>query len=139
MTVAGAGTLAIQPVTLGGKTYELCEFKLDLDSKGQNPFRQTELAVDSEFTLPSGKTMMVPAFYSQDYTNVSHKGVAVSGSAGWRLRFSGPEAGIYHFKVRVTEKGKGNGGKGRSGIQTGEIQQPRHDPYRKKCPALSGI
>ncbi len=102
----GAGTLTIQPLKLPGKTYELCEFKLELDSKGLNPFRQTELAVNAEFTLPSGKTMMVPAFYSQDYTNVSHKGVTVPGSAGWRLRFSGKEAGIYHFKVRVTEKGK---------------------------------
>jgi hypothetical protein len=93
----------------GRATFELCEFKIPVRGKwleGLNPFRAGELALDAEFMLPSGKTMRVPAFYSEDYILRDHKGTPAKGSVGWRVRFSEPEAGSYCFKVELRVKGK---------------------------------
>jgi len=93
----------------GRGTFELCEFRIPVRGEGiegLNPFRASELALDAEFTLPSGKTMRVPGFYSEDYVPRGHKGVPVDGSAGWRIRFSGPEVGPYRFRVELRVKGK---------------------------------
>jgi hypothetical protein len=100
---------SIPSLQAGRATFELCEFRVPVRGKGLeglNPFRATELALDAEFTLPSGKTMRVPGFYSEDYILRDHKGVPVEGSEGWRVRFSGPEAGAYRFKVELRVKGE---------------------------------
>jgi hypothetical protein len=71
-----------------------------------NPYRATEIALYAEFTLPSGKTLRVPGFYTQDYVLSDHIYIPVEGSAGWRVRFSGPEGGHYKAKVQLRVKGK---------------------------------
>ena len=100
---------SITSLPRGRATYGLCEFKVSLRGKGLeglNPFRAKELALDAEFMLPSGKTMRVPGFYGEDYTLRDHKGEPLDGSVGWRIRFSGPEAGAYRFKVELRVKGE---------------------------------
>ena len=90
-------------------TYELCEFKVPVrgeEAVKLNPYRAAELALDAEFTLPSGKTMRVPGFYAQDFVLNDHRGTPVEGSAGWRVRFSGPEPGQYQAKVDLRVRGK---------------------------------
>jgi hypothetical protein len=74
--------------------------------EGLNPFRATELALDAEFRLPSGKVLRVPGFYSQDYVLRDHHGVLTEGTAGWRIRFSGSEPGAYDWKVELRVKGE---------------------------------
>ena len=86
----------------GAGTYELVEFKVPVAGWSQeklSPYRAADLAMDAEFILPSGKTMRGPGFYSEDYTLSGSKGSPVVGSKGWRVRFSGPEAGTYKGKV----------------------------------------
>lgn len=99
----------ISPGAPGTGTYELVEFKVPVAGWSQqklSPFRAAEMAMDAEFTLPSGKTMRAPGFYSEDYTLSHSKGIAVAGSKGWRVRFSGPEAGSYRGKVEFRVKGR---------------------------------
>jgi hypothetical protein len=100
---------AIPSLPAGAATYELCEFRIPVRGaglEGLNPFRAADLALDAEFRLPSGKTMRVPGFYSEDYTLSAHRGAPLAGSKGWRLRFSGPEAGTYRFQVELRVNGK---------------------------------
>jgi len=90
-------------------TYELVEFKAPVQGEGLerlNPYRAAELALDAEFTLPSGKRMRVPGFYSEDYLPSGSGATVVEGSKGWRIRFSGPEAGTYKGRVELRVKGK---------------------------------
>ncbi len=106
----GSGEIvAIVPERAGQSTFERVEFRVALGGgglQGLNPFRAGELALDAEFTFPSGKTMRVPGFYTRDYVLRNHRGAAVDGSAGWRVRFSGPEAGEYRFKMELRVRGK---------------------------------
>lgn len=110
-TVTGL-THSIDPISRapsGLATYELCEFKVAVhagDHENLNPYRASELALDVEFTLPAGKTMRVPGFYAQDYTPMGSAGTPVEGSKGWRVRFSGPEAGAYKGNVELRVRGK---------------------------------
>ena len=93
----------------GLATYELCEFKIPLQPEGLeklNPYRATEMALDAEITLPSGKKMRVPGFFTQDYVVRDSRGIPTKGTKGWRVRFSGREAGAYNGKVELRVKGK---------------------------------
>ena len=99
----------IPPLRAALGTFELCEFRIPLRGEGLeglNPFRATELALDAEFRLPSGKVLRVPGFYSQDYVLRDHHGVLTEGTAGWRIRFSGSEPGAYDWKVELRVKGE---------------------------------
>ena len=99
----------IAPLPAGLATCELCEFKVPvngLDQEKLNPYRASELALDAVVTLPSGKAMRVPGFYSQDYAARDSGAAPVDGSKGWRVRFSGPEAGVCKGKVELRVKGK---------------------------------
>ncbi len=109
-----AGELAamigkITPIPAALATYELVEFKVPINGAGfekLSPYRTTELALDAEITLPSGKTMRVPGFHSQDYAANESWAAPVDGSMGWRIRFSGPEPGVYKGKVELRVRGK---------------------------------
>jgi hypothetical protein len=113
-SAGAAGELAysIGPISSapsGRGTFELCEFRVPVQGEGLeklNPYRATELALDAEFTLPSGKALRVPGFYTQDYVARDSGAIPVAGSAGWRVRFSGPEAGQYKGKVELRVRGK---------------------------------
>jgi hypothetical protein len=99
----------IAPPPAGLATYELWEFKVQVREEGlekSSPYHAAEIALDAVFTLPSGKTMRVPGFYSQDYIASDSGAMPVDGSKGWRVRFSGPEAGAYKGKVELRVKGK---------------------------------
>ena len=99
----------ITPVPAALATYELVEFKVPVSGttlQELSPYRATELALDAEITMPSGKTMRVPGFYTQDYAANDSGATPVDGAKGWRIRFSGPEPGLYKGKVELRVKGK---------------------------------
>jgi hypothetical protein len=69
-----------------------------------NPFDPDQIRLDATFTLPSGKTMTVPAFWYQDY----HRGLSggnetltAVGSPQWRLRFTPSEVGAYACSLSI--------------------------------------
>lgn len=105
---AALGPITSSTVTRG--THELVEFKVPVSGgglEGLRPYRATELALNADFTLPSGGKMRVPGFFTRDYTPAGDGNAkAVDGTGGWRIRFSGPEPGAYHGKVELHIKGK---------------------------------
>jgi hypothetical protein len=105
-----AGSIGkITPVPAALTTYELVELKVPVDGAGfekLSPYRATELALDAEITMPSGKTMRVPGFYSQDFAVKDSGAAPVDGTMGWRIRFSASEPGVYSGKVELRVRGK---------------------------------
>lgn len=78
-----------------------------------NPFDPDSIQLDASFTLPSGRTMTVPAFWYQGYTRTLSGGYEydiLTGSPGWRLRFTPPETGSYSLSLTILTNGQPSGG-----------------------------
>ncbi len=110
---AAVPSVVLGPITASftrGGTHELVEFKMPVHGGGLedlSPYRSVELALDAELTLPSGGKMRVPGFFTQDYTPAGDGNAnPVDGTRGWRIRFSGPEPGVYRGKVELRARGK---------------------------------
>ena len=61
-----------------------------------NPFDPDSIRLDAAFTFPSGRTLVVPAFWYQGYQRSLSGGNeqdVPTGTGGWRLRFTPPESG----------------------------------------------
>jgi len=89
--------------------YEKFEITFDLDGLWDNPFDPAQVKVDAEFSSPSGRTLVVPGFFYQQYTRIlkdgedSYKPV---GKPMWKVRFAPSEAGEYTYQVKVTNNGQ---------------------------------
>ena len=69
-----------------------------------NPFDPDQIRLDATFTLPSGRTMTVPAFWYQEYQRSWSGGYEILTAVGlpqWRLRFTPPEVGTYSLSLAV--------------------------------------
>lgn len=95
-----------EPVPQFGKL----EVTFHLDATYTNPFDPDEVDVVGELTLPDGKTVSVPAFHFVPFRPTSGvtqlQGGIPFGPAGapcWKLRFSPPIAGDYHFRILARE------------------------------------
>ncbi|MGD0092740.1 MAG: DUF5060 domain-containing protein [Planctomycetota bacterium] len=90
--------------------YEKIEFIIKTDTTGANPFDAADIDVSLEFTPPSGKTLVLPAFYAQPYERREVAGnkdwMYPSGLPGFRARFAPAEVGAYSCKaVRKDKRG----------------------------------
>lgn len=77
-----------------------------------NPFDPDLIRLDATFGLPSGKVIVVPAFWYQGYVRSlsgSYEQDTPSGLAGWRVRFAPPEVGNYSLSVAVVTNGQVSG------------------------------
>ncbi|MCS7306030.1 MAG: DUF5060 domain-containing protein [Thermoguttaceae bacterium] len=76
----------------------------------QNPFDPEEVAVDLEIATPSGKTLLVPAFWYQPFerrilpNRRPGDWVYPAGSAHWRARFTPTEPGEYQAVARCSDR-----------------------------------
>ena len=83
------------PLT-SAQLWQRLEFSITNVPAATNPFDPAEIRLDATFTLPSGKTMTVPAFWYQGYQRGLSGGneyLTAVGSPQWRLRFTPPESG----------------------------------------------
>ncbi len=74
-----------------------------------NTFDPENIRIDGTFTLPSGKTMTVPAFWYQAFQRSLSGGyehLSAGGVPEWRLRFTSPEAGTYSLVVNMLTNGQ---------------------------------
>jgi hypothetical protein len=88
------------------------EFNIGNVPAASNPFDPVVIRLDATFTLPSGGTMTVPAFWYQAYQRSLSGGYeydAPSGAAGWRLRFTPPETGNYSLSLAIRTNGQMSG------------------------------
>lgn len=85
-------------------TRQRVEFQISNAPAASNPFDPDSIRLDGAFTLPSGGTMVVPAFWYQGYTRNLSGGSeydTVNGPAQWRLRFTPTEAGNYSLVLTI--------------------------------------
>ncbi len=84
--------------------WQRLEFSITNVPTASNPFDPDVIRLDATFTLPSGKTMTVPAFWYQNYQRSLSGGYENDtpvGPPGWRLRFTPPESGNYSLALVI--------------------------------------
>ena len=74
--------------------------RADVTGTYRTPFDPQQMAVDAHFVTPSGRTIDVPAFFTQDYRRHNEDGYSLiepQGPPGWEVRFTPVEAGAYRY------------------------------------------
>jgi hypothetical protein len=107
---------AITPNTQSLRRYELLEVRIDLDATYDNPFDPEQISVEAEFIAPSGKRIVVPGFFTQDFERVLRDGREILrkvGSPYFAVRFTPTEVGTYRYRIVVTGQGAGDTGQGK--------------------------
>jgi hypothetical protein len=89
--------------------YEKLELTVALAAGYANPFDPREVEVTGRFVTPSGRTILVPGFYAQDYTRSraadGAEVLAPRGDGGFRVRFASAETGRHEYVVTVKDRG----------------------------------
>lgn len=89
--------------------YGRVELTVDLHGSYANPFDPTEIELNGLVTTPAGRRIIVPGFYSQDYSRSlqgDQEQLTPQGRPGWRLRICASEVGTY----RVIAVARGRSG-----------------------------
>ena len=87
--------------------YGMCELTIVLSASYDNPFDPEQVDLTAEFTTPSGKTVTVPGFFYQPYTNRNEGDEAKrplldgNGPPCWKVRFAPTEPGKHTYLVRL--------------------------------------
>ncbi len=131
-TGSGSSTfLNLSMVTPASGRFQKIEWTFDLAKTYPNPYYSFDqgdtaalnpttmswvgvdgISVDMHLTAPSGKTLIVPAFWMEDYTrikdaNFSSQGNEVLGkkdNGRWHLRFTPSEVGQYQYYLTAQDK-----------------------------------
>ncbi|MCX7705167.1 MAG: DUF5060 domain-containing protein [bacterium] len=87
--------------------YEKFEISFKTPLYFQNPFDPDCIAIDCYFTSPSGKQIIVPSFFYQDFyfAGPGTKGqdnLQPQGYPEWKIRFAPTETGTYKYKIVAT-------------------------------------
>jgi hypothetical protein len=93
--------------------WQRLEFALSNVPSVGNPFDPDSIRLDAAFTFPSGRTLVVPAFWYQGYQRSLSGGYeqdVPTGTGGWRLRFTPPESGGYSLSLTIQTNGQPSGG-----------------------------
>lgn len=93
----------ISPLT-SPQLWQRLEFTISNVPAAFNPFDPDSIRLDAAFTLPSGRVVVVPAFWYQAYQRSLAGGSesdAPQGAPGWRLRFTPPRAGNYSLALTL--------------------------------------
>jgi hypothetical protein len=75
-----------------------------------NPFDPDCIRVDASITAPSGRVVVVPAFWYQAYTrdmDGSTEVLTACGTPEWKLRYTPQEAGPHHVVLALSVNGDG--------------------------------
>jgi Domain of unknown function (DUF5060) len=113
-TLIGIGQVrAVSLAPLGQpQLWKRLEFRVDGLPVVAQPFDPDVFAVDATFTMPSGRQMLVPAFWYQGYRRTLQNGtevLATDGTPQWRVRFTPPEPGDYAIRLSVSQMGQTTG------------------------------
>ncbi len=93
--------------------WQRLEFTISNVPSVGNPFDPDSIRLDAAFTFPSGRAMVVPAFWYQDYQRSLSGGKeqdVPTGPSGWRLRLTPPETGSYALSLTIQTNGQLAGG-----------------------------
>jgi hypothetical protein len=115
LAAAADSKLAVRVLTPTPATYERIEFAIAPDRVPDNPFDPNQADLRAVVTTPSGRRLVVPGFWFQDYRrsirNPEAQGVErievldPVGPPEWRVRFSSGEVGPHRFTFELHESG----------------------------------
>ena len=98
VTPKPATRLSLKPLQNKATAYGLVELNVETDGLAANPFDPAQVDLRVRFTSATSKTMVVPAFWYQDFnpSTVQPKGTPV-----WRVRFTPTEAGQWRAQAEL--------------------------------------
>ena len=104
----GAGRLEAQTPEViplaAPQLWQRAEFRVEHAPAATNCFDPDRIRLDATFTLPSGRSLTVPAFWYQDFSRARMGGAEVLTPAGapqWRIRFMPGEPGDYTLLLNI--------------------------------------
>ena len=86
------------------KRFEKFEVTLEMNRAFRNPFDPAEADLTAFFTAPSGKVMVVPGFYYQDYMTAleeTEEKLTPVNQSCWKIRFAPEEVGTHTFEIDI--------------------------------------
>lgn len=89
--------------------WQRAEFRVLNVPAVNNPFDPQVVRVDAAFRFPSGRMVVVPAFWYQSYQRTlsgSSEVLSVAGSPEWHVRFTPSEPGSYSVTASVLTNGQ---------------------------------
>ena len=111
-SISGAQTAPQIIQLLPAQAWQRLEFTITNVPAVSNPFDPDVIRVDATFTLPSSKTVTVPAFWYQAYQRSLSGGYesdVPTGPPGWHVRFTPPETGSYTVALTILTNGQPSG------------------------------
>ena len=88
---------SVTPSASKVKQYDAIFFEVALAGEWENPYLQEEAALDMIITAPSGKELVLPAFYKDGESGAE---------STWEARFTPQEKGKYTYYFRYTQDGQ---------------------------------
>ena len=80
------------------RQYEIFEIEFDLRNAYENPYDADEVAVDLIITDKNDEVMMVPCFYTENYTFDDTKNkLTATGKTLWKARYTPDNPGDYKY------------------------------------------
>lgn len=98
VTPRPAATLTLQAPQGPAAVNRPLEALIETDGVVENPFDPAQFDLWVRFTSPTGHIITAPAFYGQEF---DPRTLEPSGAAGWRVRFTPPEAGEWHAQAEL--------------------------------------
>jgi hypothetical protein len=103
LTTLSQAAVSVSPIGIPG-LWKRMEFRIAGVPSATNAFNPDHIRVDAAITLPSGKAMVVPAFWYQPYRRALVSGreqLTSDGAPEWRIRFHPPESGAFALTAKV--------------------------------------
>ncbi len=134
LAVLGAAALTTTNPVETGRT---AEFLIENapDTGGANPYDPGAVALDVEFTPPSGPPLTMPAFWAQEYARAFADGretLEKTGAPGWRVRHTAAVPGRHAWRLMVSLGGGGFAEAGRGEFEALPPRRPWHGYGRAK-------
>ena len=114
-TVMVGPSLRAQPQIVqlnAAQLWRRVEFQVNSVPAATNRFDPDLIRLDATFTAPSGRVMVVPGFWFQNYVRSLSGGseqLSPSGVASWRIRFTPQETGNYSLALAIVTNGAAAG------------------------------
>ncbi|MCX7592125.1 MAG: glycosyltransferase, partial [Kiritimatiellae bacterium] len=116
----------ISPATNMVPQWSRYEIAFRLNRTYSNPFDAAVVDARGWFRTPTGREVVVPAFFYQGFSRQLQEGrevLTAQGAAEWRIRFTPTEKGQYSFRITVRDH---TGAEAETASQTFEATEP-HD------------
>lgn len=101
---------SVEPNTARVKRFEKFELTVALAASYDNPFDPEQVDLEAEFVAPSGRKVLVPGFFYQEYRNRNADDDAkkplldADGAPCWKVRFAPTEIGSYRYALRLRNR-----------------------------------